>query len=46
MSVVPAVVYYVLMIGQTLLGLYGDQAVCLRAAEQTPGSQCMVRELP
>lgn len=43
-SVAP-VIYWALVAGQLLLGLYGDAKVCVKAAAERPGSVCEERSL-
>jgi hypothetical protein len=37
--------YYVLLLGQLVLGLYDDAALCARAAAEQPGSVCVLRTI-
>lgn len=38
--------YWVLLLGQTLLGLYGDAGLCERAKKDVPQAVCVQRDLP
>lgn len=39
------VIYYVLLLGNLVLGLYDDPTLCQRASAERPGAICEMRQI-